>query len=826
MNKSKKSQMDITTPIIVKKGKEYQRWLEQAVVDQSYLEMNERLHSEGNVIRKLVLEWLTLNVPMSEDKKWFRAGSVDPQIPDIDRLRSLIDPSFDIRVPKLKKQLKDLGYNSQRSNELVVEYIKEGHEPQDGYFLGKDVVERVETVLDETTYSGPVPNTIPSHWREHRPGDLVTVRATSETTARVIWHGPRKTRFYCVITDEGQGYHRASKRTFDFLNPERFPLKINSTVEVELEPGSDGIWDPAQPIWGARILREVSRGETLSDELKIAQEEYGIPVEFDEAALAEAERLGDKVDRRSLKGRVDLRDIPFVTIDGEDARDFDDAVWAQEQPDGGWRLLVAIADVSHYVKPESALDQEAQSRGTSVYFPKSVVPMLPEALSNGLCSLNPNVDRLTMVCDAVLDALGVVRAYQFYPAVIHSHARLTYTQVWSAIQEEDEGKAALGERLEDVMVLYRLSQTLLERRHERHCLDFETSELKAVLDEKDRIVGFEKRSINDANRLIEECMLVANVCAAQFVEKFKRLTLFRVHDKPAPDRLAKLNVVLKTFKLPKVTDTPESIQAVIEQAKDNEFVQVQILRTMSRACYSPDNVGHYGLQYGSYAHFTSPIRRYPDLLLHRTIKGILSHHRYSPKVIVDVASEDTHAELELRERRKLTPEQQANGQDPDYPVWDKLGMMCSLTERRADMATREVMDYLRCQYVLSLLESRDKKKTRSLPAMISGVIPAGIFCTIPSLGIDGFVHVSQLGWGWYEFSEKDLRHYSEDEGTSFAVGDSVTVDIASVDMAKYHVDLRIVASKAPRPKRKPRRRNGRYLDDFALFDDFDEEGPF
>lgn len=817
MTKSKKRQMDITHPTIVKKGRDYQSWLEQAVVDQSYQEMLERVRSEGHLIRDLVMQWLTLNVPMSEDKKWFRAGSVDPQIADIDRLRSLIDPRFDMRVQRLKKLLKNLGYSSQRSNELVVEYLREGHAQQDGYLLGEAVQERVETVIDEKTYTGPLPNNIPSYWTEHRPGDLVTVRPTSEDSARVTWQGPRKTRFYCVVTVEGDGYHRASKRTFAFVNANDFALSTNSTVEVEIEPGPDGIWDPTEPIWGARIIREVSRGDTLSEELKIAQEEYGIPVAFDEAALAEAERLGDKVDRRSLKGRVDLRDIPFVTIDGEDARDFDDAVWAQEQPDGGWRLLVAIADVSHYVKPESALDQEAQSRGTSVYFPKSVVPMLPEALSNGLCSLNPNVDRLTMVCDAVLDATGVVRAYQFYPAVIHSHARLTYTQVWSAIQGEDDGKAALGERFDDVMVLYRLSQTLLERRHERHCLDFETSELKAVLDDKDRIVGFEKRSINDANRLIEECMLVANVCAAQFVEKFKRLTLFRVHDKPAPDRLTKLNVVLKTFKLPKVTDKPESIQAVIALAKDNEFVQVQILRTMSRACYSPDNVGHYGLQYGSYAHFTSPIRRYPDLLLHRTIKGILSHHRYSPKVIVDVASEDTHAELELRERRQGGSEHTTNQQDPDYPVWDKLGMMCSLTERRADQATREVMDYLRCQYVLSLLESKDKKKTRSLPAIISGVIPAGIFCTIPSLGIDGFVHVSRLGWGWYEFSEKDLCHYSEEEGTRFAVGDPVTVDIDSVDMAKYHVDLRIVASKRPR---RASRRYERYLDVF------DEEVPF
>ena len=447
--------------------------------------------------------------------------------------------------------------------------------------------------------------------------------------------------------------------------------------------------------------------------------------------------------------------------------------------------------MSHYVKPGSALDAEAQKRGTSVYFPATVVPMLPEALSNGLCSLNPEVDRLTMVCDAVLNAQGEVTAYQFYPAVIHSHARLTYTLVWDALQGEKAARAKLGDRLDDIECLYALSKARLVLRAARHALDFDTTETKAILDDQGHITGFEERRINDANRLIEECMLIANVCAAEFVLKSKRETLFRVHDKPSADKIDALNSLLTTFKVGKVDDSPESLCEAINNTKDKPLLQAQILRSMVRACYSPDNVGHFGLQFEAYAHFTSPIRRYPDLLLHRTIKGILSRRRYVPEIVIDPTEllDESHIGQDLRKQREAQGAQNVSKKakpaaNKDHAVWERLGTMCSATERRADMVTRDVMSFLKCDYFLRLTKSNPK---RSFTAVITGVIPAGIFVQVDELMVEGFVHVSNLGWGYFDFDASRQLFYSYDEMLSYQVGDRVKVERPDVELESRHI---------------------------------------
>ena len=395
------------------------------------------------------------------------------------------------------------------------------------------------------------------------PGDVVGLRRAEHgwRIGRFISRGQK--RWVCRITYSGSRSISVTPVSafapFELSVPrEEIPAEVDlkrDAIEVELDETELSPrkmpfnWEG--PDWNAleaHFVRRVGRTDDPLGEMAIASAEHGVPIEFSAEALDEALALPDKVDRRSLAHRVNLTDLPFVTIDGEDARDFDDAVYCEET-DSGWRLLVAIADVSHYVRPGSALDRDAQMRGTSVYFPASVVPMLPEKLSNGLCSLNPHVDRLVMVCDALVSSEGETTAYQFYPAVIHSHARLTYTQVWSALSGEAAGLEAVGERIEEVRRLHALYGALRRARKARSALDFETQESQVIFDEKGGIAGFRVREHNDAHRLIEECMLVANVCAAEFVLANKELTLFRVHEKPSADRLATLKSVLAPFKL-------------------------------------------------------------------------------------------------------------------------------------------------------------------------------------------------------------------------------------------------------------------------------------
>lgn len=655
------------------------------------------------------------------------------------------------------------------------------------------------------------------------PGDVVELRRAEHgwRIGRFISRGQK--RWVCRITYSGSRSISVTPVSafapFELSVPrEEIPAEVDlkrDAIEVELDETELSPrkmpfnWEG--PDWNAleaHFVRRVGRTDDPLGEMAIASAEHGVPIEFSAEALDEALALPDKVDRRSLAHRVNLTDLPFVTIDGEDARDFDDAVYCEET-DSGWRLLVAIADVSHYVRPGSTLDRDAQMRGTSVYFPASVVPMLPEKLSNGLCSLNPHVDRLVMVCDALVSSEGETTAYQFYPAVIHSHARLTYTQVWSALSGEAAGLEAVGERIEEVRRLHALYGALRRARKARSALDFETQESQVIFDEKGGIAGFRVREHNDAHRLIEECMLVANVCAAEFVLANKQLTLFRVHEKPSADRLATLKSVLAPFKLSAGDGSAKSLQALIEATKAMPFLQTAILRTMSRACYQPENVGHFGLQYQAYAHFTSPIRRYPDLLLHRTIRGILTKRRYVPSVVFDDAAvmSGYHARsLGAKPEREEKPASNRTAAGRAQ-AWARLGILTSAAERRADDASRDVMQFLKCDYLRS-------RVGRKFKGTVTGMCAAGVFVSLDEMPIEGFVHISNLGWGYYDYDESQMTMTSYDEMTQVRIGDRVVVRLDAVELETRRINFQLVTNSSRHVVKGGRAKRQRYRDDW------------
>ena len=417
-----------------------------------------------------------------------------------------------------------------------------------------------------------------------------------------------------------------------------------------------------QPV--GRVTEVLGEIDDPGMEIEIAVRKYSVPHEFSEACLEQARALPDKVRAQDRKGRVDLRDVPLVTIDGEDARDFDDAVYCLPAKVGrgkGWRLLVAIADVSHYVQTGSAIDIDAYDRATSVYFPRRVIPMLPEKLSNGLCSLNPDVDRLCMVCDMLINAKGEVHAYQFYPAVMHSHARFTYTEV-AAILANTRGPEATRrkERVQDLIHLHDVYRALLAARQVRGAVDFETTETQIVCDENGRIEKIVPRVRNEAHRLIEEAMLAANVCSADFIQQGQHPGLFRVHEGPTPEKKDILRNYLKAVGVGlSITDepSPAEFQRIAEATKerpDAQQIHSMLLRSMQQAIYTPINSGHFGLAYEAYTHFTSPIRRYPDLLVHRVIKSILEGQKYELPALPTPG--EAHAKLSKRlQKNKASP---------------------------------------------------------------------------------------------------------------------------------------------------------------------------
>ncbi|TAM89384.1 MAG: ribonuclease R [Candidimonas sp.] len=561
------------------------------------------------------------------------------------------------------------------------------------------------------------------------------------------------------------------------------------TVEIVQQPTRH-----TQPL--GRIVEVLGEIDDPGMEIEIAVRKFDVPLHFSDAALDQAARLPSTVEAADREGRIDLRDLPFVTIDGEDARDFDDAVFCQAAQSGngvrktkGWRLLVAIADVSRYVEPGGALDEAALARGTSVYFPRQVIPMLPESLSNGLCSLNPNVDRLAMVCDMFIPhagkKAGEVSAYQFYAAVIRSHARTTYTDVWAALQQVDgpaaQSMAAVLPQLQDLYALYHL---LAQARVRRGAVDFDTVETKILCNPLGRIEKIVPYVRNDAHKLIEECMLAANTCAADFVARNKRAALYRVHEGPTPEKLQALRDFLRSLGLVlDGGDTPSThdYARLVQSARgrpDFEIVQTMCLRSMQQAIYSPDPIGHFGLAYDHYAHFTSPIRRYPDLLTHRVIKAVIDGTRYVP------ALDDAAALAALPKGER------------EHAVWEKLGLLLSADERRADDASRDVEAWLKCWFV-------KERVGEVFGGHVTGVTSFGIFVTLDTLFVEGLVHVSELGSDYFQFNEAMHELRGERTGIRYRLTDTVQVQVARVDLEARRIEFRLVKGTSFKALRQP-----------------------
>jgi len=569
--------------------------------------------------------------------------------------------------------------------------------------------------------------------------------------------------------------------------------KTGQVVVVELtEPPS--LY--GQPV--GRVKEVLGEIDDPGMEIEIAVRKYGVPHEFSEACIALSRTLPDKVRPQDKKHRVDLTDIPLVTIDGEDARDFDDAVYCEPAKVGrgkGWRLLVAIADVSNYVETGSAIDIDAYDRATSVYFPRRVIPMLPEKLSNGLCSLNPEVERLCMVADMLITSTGEIQAYQFYPAVMWSHARFTYTEV-AAILANTRGPEALRrkDRVQDLMNLHDVYRALLKARNVRGAVDFETTETQIICDENGRIERIVPRTRNDAHRLIEEAMLAANVCSADFIQQSKHPGLYRVHEGPTPEKKDLLRNYLKAMGVGlTITEDPQpaEFQRIAEATKDRpdgQQIHTMLLRSMSQAIYTPINSGHFGLAYDAYTHFTSPIRRYPDLLVHRVIKAILTNKRYELPVLPTPG--EAHEKLARRLAGKVAaPNQKLKKPVPpptrEVQAWEAAGLHCSANERRADEASRDVEAWLKCKYMREHLGEE-----------YSGVVTAatsfGLFVTLDQMYVEGLVHITELGGEYFKFDETRQELRGERTGIRYAIGSRVRVQVSRVDLDGRKIDFRLV----------------------------------
>ena len=566
--------------------------------------------------------------------------------------------------------------------------------------------------------------------------------------------------------------------------------KTGQVVVVELtEP-------PAlfgQPVGRVReVLGEI---DDPGMEIEIAVRKYGVPHEFSEAALALARALPDGVRPQDKQGRIDLTDVPLVTIDGEDARDFDDAVYCEPAKVGrgkGWRLLVAIADVSHYVETGSAIDIDAYDRATSVYFPRRVIPMLPEKLSNGLCSLNPSVERLCMVCDMLITGKGEVHAYQFYPAVMFSHARFTYNEVAAILANTRGPEAAQRKALvPHLLDLHDVYQALLKERGVRGAVDFESTETQIVCDEAGHIEKIVPRTRNAAHRLIEEAMLAANVCSADFIAQSKHVGLFRVHEGPTPEKKDILRSYLKATGLAlTISDDPApgEFQAIAQATKDRpdaQQIHSMLLRSMQQAIYTPMNNGHFGLAYEAYTHFTSPIRRYPDLLVHRVIKAILNEAKYQLPSLPTPGEAEAKLSKRLASRAKDAGTLAPRKQSADQLAWQAAGLHCSANERRADEASRDVEAWLKCKYMREHLGEE-------FGGVVSAATTFGIFVTLDAMYVEGLVHITELGGEYFRFDEARQELRGERTGMRYAIGTRVRVQVSRVDLDGRKIDFRLV----------------------------------
>lgn len=497
-------------------------------------------------------------------------------------------------------------------------------------------------------------------------------------------------------------------------------------------------------------------------EIEMALRNFDIPHEWPKPIKKEIKSLTEEVPEEAKQNRIDLRQLPLVTIDGEDARDFDDAVFCEPSEDGGWQLWVAIADVSYYVRQNTALDDEAQERGNSVYFPEQVIPMLPEVLSNGLCSLNPNVDRLCMVCEMSIDKSGTLVDYQFYEAVMNSHARLTYTKVWGILEGDPQLYKRYEEHVPHLRNLHDLYKSLKKARTKRGAIEFETQESKFVFNAQRKIDHIIPVVRNDAHKLIEECMILANVAAADMLLKNNAFGLFRIHDEPNEERLNSFTSYLGEVGIShKIRDkaTPKEFSEIVKKIEgrpDQELIQTMLLRSMQQAVYDHENIGHFGLALEAYAHFTSPIRRYPDLVVHRAIKAIID--------------------------KKAKRKSNTGGQAYSEEEVAALGEQCSMTERRADDATRDVAEWLKCEFMQDHVGD-------SFDGVIAAVTNFGFFVRLPDFHIDGLVHITSLGNDYYHYDEVRQCLVGESSSATFRLGDQVTVKVAAVSLDERKIDF-------------------------------------
>ncbi len=581
--------------------------------------------------------------------------------------------------------------------------------------------------------------------RKGRPeGKIVEVleRSTQSLVGRVI-QGQGVT----IVAAEDKRINQ------DILIPYHLDMgaKPGQVVMVELT---------AQPSSGAhpmgKVVQILGNYADSGMEIEIALRKHKLPHEFTSAAIRQAEGIPKLVQAADYKSRIDLRELPLITIDGETARDFDDAVYAEKQGTG-WRLVVAIADVSFYVKPDDTLDKEAFERGNSVYFPRRVIPMLPEALSNGLCSLNPDVERLCMICDMQLDAAGIVQKYKFYPSVMRSKARMTYTKV-AEMLENPQGETAreYAHIMPHVQSLYALFKLMLNQREKRGAIEFESTETMMMFDDNGKIDKIVPVQRNEAHKLIEECMLAANVCAADFLHKNEHAALYRIHEGPTPEKLEALRTFMGEVgfsvgggEKPHAKDYGKLMKQ-IKDRPDAQLLQTVLLRSMQQAVYSPDNVGHFGLAYEAYAHFTSPIRRYPDLLIHRAIKAVVNGEKYKAK------------------------------------DWNNLGVHCSMTERRADEATRDVNNWLKCYYM-------QDKIGEVYEGTVAGVTSFGVFVALDGVYVEGLLHVTELGNDYFNYDKARHEMVGERTNVRFRLGDRLTVKVARVDLETSKIDFSLVS---------------------------------
>ncbi len=549
-------------------------------------------------------------------------------------------------------------------------------------------------------------------------------------------------------------------------------------VVVALEKQSTRWTEPL-----GQVLEVLGSENTPGIEIKAASRAYNLPHIFPEGVLKEIGQLSEEVSSAAKRGRLDLRDVPLVTIDGEDAKDFDDAVFCEEKRDGGFRLTVAIADVSFYVRPGTALDTEAQERGTSVYFPGQVIPMLPEILSNGLCSLKPDVDRLCMVCIMNINNEGKTTRYEFQEGIMRSHARLTYTKVAALLAEGNEKlKTQYAPLLPHLQALSKLYHVLKEAREARGAIDFETVETRIIFGKDGKISRIEPVTRNDAHKIIEECMLSANVACARFLKKHKLPGLYRNHEGPPEEKLADLKVFLSELglplgggKKPQPLDYAALLQS-IQKRSDANIIQMVLLRSLSQAVYSKDNLGHFGLAYPAYCHFTSPIRRYPDLLVHRQIRAVL-RGQWTEKKIAEASTEVFQESLV------------------------RLGDHTSTTERRADDATRDAVRWLKCQYI-------QKHIGEEFEGIISGVTRFGFFVELKDIYIDGLVHVTSLRNDYYFFDSIHHRLVGERSGIEYKLGGSVKVKVIKVDIDDRKIDFELIGAPEASKKKMRDRKKG------------------